>query len=101
MALGQASNFVENLAASELGLDVVRVQIRPSGLSYLTVGRYFTPRLFVSLEQPVSTSSPTGARTTQYLPDLTVEYQLLDTLMLRGLNNQQSLQLNLFFEYAY
>jgi len=30
-----------------------------------------------------------------------VEYQLLDTLMLRALNNQQSFQLNLLFEYAY
>jgi translocation and assembly module TamB len=101
VALGQATNFVENLAASELGLDVVRVQLRPSGASYLTVGRYFTPRLFVSIQQPVTTSSPTGFQTTQYLPDLTVEYQLLDTLLLRALNNQQSFQLNLLFEYAY
>ena len=101
VALGQASNFVENLAASELGLDVVRVQLRTTGVSYLTVGRYFTPRLFVSVEQPVTSADPVTSRTTQYLPDLTVEYQLLDTLMLRVLNNQQSLQLNLLFEYAY
>ena len=101
LALGQATNFVENLAASELGLDVVRVQIRPSGLSYLTVGRYFTPRLFVSIQQPVTTSLSATQQTSQYLPDLTLEYQLLDTLMLRALNNQQSLQLNLLFEYAY
>jgi len=101
LALGQASNFVENLAASELGLDVVRVQIRTTGVSYLTVGRYFTPRLFVSIQQPVTTSGPSTVQTAQYLPDLTLEYQLLDTLMLRALNNQQSLQLNLLFEYAY
>lgn len=101
MALGQATNFVENLAASELGLDVVRVQIRPSGLSYLTVGRYFTPRLFASIQQPVSTSTSTTQNSNEYLPDLTLEYQLQDTLMLRVLNNQQSLQLNLLFEYAY
>jgi len=102
VALGQATNFVENLAASELGLDVVRVQIRPSsGASYLTLGRYFTPRLFVSIQQPVTTASPTSVQTAQYLPDLTVEYQLLDTLLLRALNNQQSFQVNLLFEYAY
>ncbi len=101
MALGQAANFVENLAASELGLDVVRVQLRTSGASYLTVGRYFTPRLFVSIEQPVSTSNLNSLQSSQYLPDLTVEYQLLDTLMLRALNNQQSLQFDLLFEYAY
>jgi translocation and assembly module TamB len=101
VALGQASNFVENLAASELGLDVVRVQLRTSGASYLTVGRYFTPRFFVSIEQPVATSNLESMQSTQYLPDLTLEYQLLDTLLLRVLNNQQSLQLNLLFEYAY
>ena len=101
LALGQATNFVENLAASELGLDVVRVQIRPSGASYLTVGRYFTPRFFVSVEQPVTEPTVMGAGTTPYLPDLTLEYQLLDTLMLRALNNQESFQVNLLFEYAY
>ncbi len=101
VALGQASTFVENLAASELGLDVVRVQIRTSGDSYLTVGRYFTPRLFVSVEQPVTTSGLSDFRSTQYLPDLTLEYQLRDTIMLRALNTQRSLQLNLLFEYAY
>jgi translocation and assembly module TamB len=101
MALGQASNFVENLAASELGLDVVRVELRTSGASYLTVGRYFTPRFFVSLQQPVATSNLGSLQTSQYLPDLTLEYQLTDTLLMRMLNNQQSFQLNLLFEYAY
>ena len=101
VALGQASNFVENLAASELGLDVVRVQLRTSGVSYLTVGRYFTPRFFVSIEQPVTTSNLSDLQSTQYLPDLTLEYQLLDPLLLRALNSQQSFQLNLLFEYAY
>jgi translocation and assembly module TamB len=101
VALGQASNFVENLAASELGLDVVRVQLRTSGTSYLTVGRYITPRFFMSLEQPVTTSNLNSLQTSQYLPDLTLEYQLTNTLLLRTLNNQQSFQINLLFEYAY
>ncbi|MFB6249786.1 MAG: translocation/assembly module TamB domain-containing protein [Salinibacter sp.] len=101
VALGQASSFVENLAASELGLDVVRVQLRASGVSYLTVGRYFTPQFFVSIEQPVATSSLSDLQTTQYLPDLTLEYQLLDPLLLRARSGQQSFQLNLLFEYAY
>lgn len=101
VALGQAAAFVENLGASELGLDVVRVQIRSSGASYLTVGRYFTPRFFVSLEQPVATSNLSGLQTNEYLPDLTLEYHLLDTLMLRGVSARQSLQLHLLFEYAY
>jgi translocation and assembly module TamB len=99
--LGQATNLVENLAANELGMDVVRLQIRTSGTSYLTLGRYFTPRFFVSIEQPVTTSNLNGRQSTAYLPDLTMEYLLTDTLMLRALNTQNSLQMNLLFEYAY
>ena len=99
--LGQATNFVENLAANELGMDVVRLQIRTSGTSYLTLGRYFTPRFFVSIEQPVTTTNLNGQQSTAYLPDLTLEYQLTDTLLMRALNTQNSFQLNLLFEYAY
>jgi translocation and assembly module TamB len=101
MALGKAADAVEDIAAKELGLDVVRVQIRPSGLSYLTVGRYLTPRLFASIQQPVTNAASTTQQTSQYLPDLALEYQLTDTFMLRVLNNQQSLQFNFLFEYAY
>jgi translocation and assembly module TamB len=102
VALGQASNFVENLAASELGLDVVRLQVRPEGASYLTVGRYLTPRFFASIEQPVlAPSSQTSVQSTAFIPDVTLEYQLSDYLLLRSRSNQQSLQLNLLYEYAY
>jgi len=102
VALGQATNFVENLAASELGLDVVRLQVRPEGTSYLTVGRYLTPRLFASIEQPVlNTSSDPSTQSTAFIPDVTLEYQFTDYLLLRTRSSQQSLQLNLLLEYAY
>jgi len=102
LALGQATNFVENLAASELGLDVVRLEVRPEGTSYFTVGRYLTPRFFASIEQPVFTSSPEASvQSEAFIPDVTLEYQFTDYLMLRSRSNQQSLQLNLLFEYAY
>jgi len=102
VALGQASNFVENLAASELGLDVVRLDVRTEGTSYLTVGRYLTPRFFASVEQPVlAPSAQTSAQSTALIPDVTLEYQLNNYLQLRSRSNQQSLQFNLLFEYAY
>ena len=101
MALGQATNFVENLAASGLGLDVVQLQIRTSGASYLTLGRYFTPRFYASIEQPVTTSGLSSGSEAAYVPDLTLEYQLTNVLVLRALNNQQSSQLNLLFERSY
>lgn len=99
--LGQASSFVENVAADELGLDVVRLEIRPTGTSYLTVGRYFTPRLFLSIGQPVGASSSDGQQSAAQVPNLTLEYQFTDTLLLRALNTQNALRLNLSFEYAY
>ncbi|WP_233993977.1 translocation/assembly module TamB [Salinibacter altiplanensis] len=102
VALGQASNFVEGLAASELGLDVVRFDVRTEGTSYLTVGRYLTPRFFASIEQPVlAPSSQTSTQSTALIPDVTLEYQLTNYLQLRSRSNQQSLQFNLLFEYAY
>jgi translocation and assembly module TamB len=102
MALGQATNFVENLAASELGLDIVRLQVRPEGTSYLTVGRYLTPRFFASIEQPVlASSSQSSSQSTVLIPDVTIEYEFTEYLLLRSRSNQQSLQLNLLLEYAY
>lgn len=100
-ALGQATNFVENLAARELGLDVVRIQVDPTGSSFFTAGRYFTPRLFVSVKQPMAMSSGGNSQSSQVAPNLTLEYQLTDTLLLRSLNNENSLQFDLLFEYAY
>jgi translocation and assembly module TamB len=102
VALGQATNFVENLAASELGLDVVRIQLRPNGTSYLALGRYFTPRFFASIEQPVTPpTSQTTTSTSPFVPDLTLEYQLNRFLRVRAQNRQQALQLNLLIERAY
>ncbi len=102
VALGQATNLVENLAASELNLDVVRLQVRPEGTSYLTVGRYITPRFFASIQQPMfTTSTEASVQSAAFIPDVTLEYQLTDYLMLRSRSNQQSLQFNFLFEYAY
>ena len=99
---GKAAPFVENLAASELGLDVVRLDVRTEGASYLTMGRYLTPRFFASIDQPILTpSSQSSIQSTALIPDVTLEYRLSDYLRLRSRTNQQSLQLNLLFEYAY
>ncbi|MFB6285675.1 MAG: translocation/assembly module TamB domain-containing protein [Candidatus Bipolaricaulia bacterium] len=102
VALSQAANLVESLAANELGLDVVRLQVRAGGRSYFTFGRYLTPRFFVSVEQPVtdpSAQGPTGPSV--YIPDVTLEYRLTDYLLLRSLSGRQALQFNLLLEYSY
>jgi translocation and assembly module TamB len=40
-------------------------------------------------------------QSTAYIPDVTLEYQLTDYLQLRSRSNQESLELDLLFEYAY
>ncbi len=98
LAIGQASSFVENLAAQQLGLDVVRLQVRPNGISYLTVGRYITPRFYASIEQPINTQ---GNEAQVLEPDLLLEYELTNTVMSRLIRRESSLRFNFLYERAY
>jgi translocation and assembly module TamB len=100
--LGIATNFVENLAASNLGLDVVRLQVDPQGGYSLTFGRYVTPRLFVSsqLSSLSRSADATDAREERF--GVTLEYQLTDYLLLRTLRRpSDALQINGLLEYSY
>lgn len=102
VALRQATNLVESLAANELGLDVVRLQVRTDGRSYFTIGRYLTPRFFVSIEQLVTISSKqSSSEPFLFIPNVTLEYQLTDYLLLRSLSGRETLQLNFLLEHSY
>jgi translocation and assembly module TamB len=101
LAIGQLTSLAENFAASNVGLDVVRIQYQPDGGSYFVLGRYLTPRFYVAIEQPVSVNDRTQGTTSSLAPDLTFEYELTDTLLMRLQSRQQSLRFNLLFEYAY
>ncbi len=99
VAFSQAANLIENLAASKLGLDVVRIENRASG-TYLTAGQYLSPRFFASIEQAITTSAndPEG---TLNVPNITLEYELMRWLLVRALYRNPDFRLNLFWEYAY
>lgn len=101
LAIGQLTSLAENFAASNVGLDVVRIQYQPDGGSYFVLGRYLTPRFYAAIEQPVSVNDRTQGSTSSLAPDLTFEYELTDTLLMRLQSRQQSLRFNLLFEYAY
>ncbi|PEN12777.1 hypothetical protein CRI94_12220 [Longibacter salinarum] len=101
LAIGQLTSLAENFATSNVGLDVVRIQYQPSGGSYFVLGRYVTPRFYVAIEQPVTVDQNQGQNTSSLAPDLTLEYELTDNLLLRAQSRQQSLRFNVLFEYAY
>jgi translocation and assembly module TamB len=103
LAIGQLTSLAENFATSNVGLDVVRIQYQPDGGSYFVLGRYVTPRFYVAIEQPVAVNQNQqgGSATSTLAPDLTLEYELTDNLLMRAQSRQQSLRFNLLFEYAY
>ena len=102
LAIGQLTSLAENFATSNVGLDVVRIQYQPDGGSYFVLGRYVTPRFYVAIEQPVAVNqNQQSSGSSSLAPDLTLEYELTDNLLMRAQSRQQSLRFNLLFEYAY
>ena len=99
VALGQAASLVENLAASKLGLDVVRIEPTPDGTIFLTAGQYLSPRFYAAVQQSI-TDDP-GAQVTSSVPDITLEYEFTRWLLVRALYRNPNVRLNLFWEYAY
>ncbi|MEM1041627.1 MAG: translocation/assembly module TamB domain-containing protein [Bacteroidota bacterium] len=81
--IGQLSGIVEGLAAnSGLALDVIEINQRPDGAIVATFGSYVTNRTFASLS-PVIKPSPTDDGETESRFEATLEYQLLDWLILQ------------------
>lgn len=99
VAFSQAANLIENLAASKLGLDVVRIENRATG-TYLTAGQYLSPRFFASIEQAITTSA-NNPESSLNVPNITLEYELMRWLLIRALYRNPDFRLNLFWEYAY
>lgn len=99
LALGQATGIIENLAASKLGLDVVRIEPTPDGTVFLTAGQYLSPRFYAAVQQSITDDldDPTASS----VPDITLEYELTRWLLIRALYRNPDLRMNLFWEYAY
>ncbi len=85
LLVSQLGGIVEGLASSGLGLDVVEVEQRPTGQIVVTFGTYLGDRLYAAASQPVTQANATapGAQDTSRLPEITIEYELLDWLGLR------------------
>ncbi len=100
IALGQVANLIEGVAGSGLGLDVV--EIEQQGLdTRLTAGKYVHSRLYLSISQPLSLSGSTSGTSFGSQREITAEFEMLQSLLLRLLSRRGSISVNLLWQYAY
>ena len=103
LALGPVTDLIENLASSGLGLDVIEIEHTGfSGLT-LTAGKYVSPKLYVSVSQPISLSSSADASnsTGKNQTQVTMEYELVRQLLLSLVNRGTILRINLRWQLAF
>ncbi|PIQ59867.1 MAG: DUF490 domain-containing protein, partial [Bacteroidetes bacterium CG12_big_fil_rev_8_21_14_0_65_60_17] len=103
LAMGPVTDLMENLAASNLGLDVIEItQSGTQGMT-LTAGKYVSPKLYVSISQPFSLSegaerSPSSA---EQDTQVAMEYEIVRNLLISLLSRGTILRVNLRWEYAF
>ncbi len=83
LAVSQLASIVEGLAANSLGLDVVEVTQRPDDAIVVTFGSYVTSRTFASVSQVVTEGRGRPEEQDGRIPEVTIEYQLLNWLLFR------------------
>lgn len=102
LAAAQLTGLIEGVAAAELGLDVVEIQHNGLRGAELVAGKYLSQGVFVYIQQPVSfTSTSKVPGEVNHATQVTLEYQVIDWLLLRLLSRGASFGLNLIWEYAY
>ncbi|MDA1029510.1 MAG: translocation/assembly module TamB domain-containing protein [Bacteroidetes bacterium] len=103
LALGPVTDLIENLAGAGLGLDVIEIEHTGfSGLT-LTAGKYVSPKLYVSVSQPISLSSSAEANnaTNKNQTQVTMEYELFRQLLMNLVNRGTILRVNLRWQLAF
>ncbi|MBT5829518.1 MAG: translocation/assembly module TamB, partial [Candidatus Latescibacteria bacterium] len=86
MVVGNASDFVLGTLANRFGqrvgeglrLDLVEVDVSESNISRVRVGKYLTPRLFVSYAQDMISTGKEVAVEFKLMPSLTIEAKQID-----------------------
>ncbi len=99
LAIGRLTGFLEGLAGSELGLDVV--EIEQDGLdTRLTAGKYIHPRVFLAVSQALSLRDESATSSESSPREITLELEVVKRLLLR-LTQRESISVNLLWQYAY
>lgn len=101
LAVGSLSTLVEGFANSELGLDVVEIQVNPTRGTYLTVGKYVSPRIYVSLTQPLVTNDSYQVGDAAHQTEMAIEYELISWLVAQVGSSRNQLLVNLVSEFAF
>lgn len=101
LAVSSLSNLVEGFANSELGLDVVDIQVNPTAGTYLTVGKYVSPRVYVSLTQPLVTNDSYQVGDAAHQTEMAIEYELVSWLVAQIGSSRNHLQVNMIWEFAF
>ena len=100
--VGLLSGALESLV-QESGLELDVIQIEPSNDARgatVTAGKYVTPRLFTAVSQPIGASNLDGS-TDEFGTVVTIELELVDSLLLRLLGGESVMQINLLWHRAY
>ncbi|MEZ4697222.1 MAG: translocation/assembly module TamB domain-containing protein [Rhodothermales bacterium] len=102
IALSQATGYLEGLAGSELGLDVVRIENDGSEIR-LTAGKYVRNGVYLAISQPVvlNTSATASSSQDANRPEFTVEVEIIRDLLARLLQQGSGFKLTLFWKHAY
>ena len=102
VALSQLAGLVENLAGSSGLVDVVQIESRADGAIVVVAGRYLSERAYATVGQQVKapdqrTADDAGAS----LPELALEYELLEWLQLRLQRRNEGVGAGLLYELAW
>jgi translocation and assembly module TamB len=100
LAVGPITSLVENLAGAGLGLDVVEIQQDEINGLTLTAGKYVSPRLFVSVSQPVSLSTTAGT-SSAVATQVAMEYEIIQHFLVSLLSRGTVLKANLKWERSF
>lgn len=103
LAMGPLTDLVENMAGAGLGLDVIEIAHTGTQGLTLTAGKYVSPRLYVSVSQPIALSSSSESSTTggENETQVAVEYEIIQQLLITLINRGTILRVNLRWEYAF
>ena len=100
--VGLLSNAIESLVQeSGLELDVIQIEPLDDGRgATITAGKYVTPRIFTAVSQPIGAANADGS-TNEQGTIVTLELELIDSLLLRLLGGESVMEINLLWHYAY
>ncbi len=101
--VGLLTGAIENLIQdSGLELDVIQIEPLDNAKgATITAGKYVTPRIFTAVSQPIGASDSDGTSTREEGTVITLELELVDSLLLRLLGGESVLQINLLWHHSY